>query len=92
MLRLASASVLAAFLAGCGALVAPLEQSLLYRPRPANTERMNALAAAPHTEEVRIATLAATGHRLVEWREAYWRVIAEFLGSLQPPDRLSLAR
>jgi hypothetical protein len=32
-------------------------------------------------------TLAATGHRMVEWRQEYWREISAFLHELAPPQR-----
>ena len=34
-----------------------------------------------------IVTLRATGHRMVEWRQEYWRAIDEFLAAFAPPQR-----
>ena len=62
MTGLASALACLLLCSGCSVLFDPLEQSLLYRPRPANPERLAALAREEGVEEVRIA--AADGVRL----------------------------
>lgn len=49
-------------------------------------EHGQALAAAwggPKT----VVTLAGTGHRMVEWRQEYWRALSDFLRELTPPQR-----
>jgi len=57
MLRPAAALAAAVLLCGCAALVEPLEQSLLYRSRPAGPERFAAILERDSgVEEVRIAT------------------------------------
>jgi hypothetical protein len=57
MLRHTAALAAALILSGCAILVEPLEQSLLFRSRPANPERFAALRERdPGIEEVRIAT------------------------------------
>ena len=55
MLRSAAALAVALILAGCAALLEPLEQSLLFRSRPASPERFAAIVERdPGVEEVRI--------------------------------------
>jgi hypothetical protein len=49
-------------------------------------EHGRALAAAWGGPK-KVVTLPATGHRMVEWRQEYWREISAFLRELAPPQR-----
>jgi pimeloyl-ACP methyl ester carboxylesterase len=49
-------------------------------------EHGQALAAAWGGPK-KVVTLPATGHRMVEWRQEYWREISAFLRELAPPQR-----